>query len=114
MRRPAVLLGVWTLLLVVGFGGVIALGAPLATVEDRLESAMRPSPPVDEAKAIESAETIVAIKYPTMKGAQRTATRRTDFGVERWVVVYSFPDRLSLVRISITVQTGEVNESYLP
>jgi hypothetical protein len=107
-------LAVWTLLLAVGFAAVLTLGAPLASSEDALEAAYHPAPPVTEAAAVASAETIVRLEYPAMEGATRTVSRRNDLGVDRWVIVYAMEDRLSLVRISVEIASGDVRVFYLP
>lgn len=107
-------LAVWTVILVLGFAAVLTLGAPLASSEDELAAAYRPSPPVTEAEAVASADTIIRIEYPMMSDAERTVSRRDDLGVDRFVIVYSLTDRLSLVRISIEVVSGDVRVFFLP
>jgi hypothetical protein len=112
--RGMIALAIWTLLLILGFGAVLMLGTPLASSEDALTAAYHPTPPVTEAEAVASADTIIRIQYPAMSGAERTVSRRDDLGVDRWVIVYSLKDRLSLVRVSIEVASGDVRVFFLP
>jgi hypothetical protein len=112
--RGLVALVIWTVILVLGFAAVLTLGAPLASSEDALTAAYHPTPPVTEAAAVASADTIVRIQYPAMSDAQRTVSRRADLGVDRFVIVYSVADRLSLVRVSIEVASGDVRVFFLP
>jgi hypothetical protein len=108
------MLAVWTIVLVVGFAAVLTLGAPLPSSDDELAGAYSPPTPVTEAVAIASADTIVRLQYPAMRSAERTVTRRDDLGVDRFVIVYTVPGRLSLVRIAVEVVSGRVTSFYLP
>ena len=112
-RLPLLLL-FWSAILVLGFAAVLVLGRALPTSEDRLAAAYAPETPVTEQTALASAETIIRIEYPSLIDGERTISRRTDFGVDRWLIVYSDPEALAAVRISIEVESGEVALSYLP
>src|SRR5918999_1094093 len=81
--------------------------------DDRAD-AYAPPTPVTEPVAIASADTIVRLQYPAMRDAGRTVTRRDDLGVDRFVIVYTVPGRLSLVRIAVEVVSGRVTSFYLP
>jgi hypothetical protein len=112
--RPArlpVLLAFWTLLLVLGFAVVLTLGAPLPNAEDEVAAAMAPRTPVTEDIARQSAETIVRLQYPEFVGVTPTISRRTDFEIERYVIVYSDPVQGAGLRISITIEAGKVDVS---
>ncbi len=115
-ERPSGLvpLVIWTVILVLGFAAILTLGAPLASSEDALFAAYHPTAPVTEAEAIASADTIIRLEYPAMSDAERAVTRRDDLGVDRFVIVYSLTDRLSQVRISIEVASGDVQVFFLP
>jgi hypothetical protein len=112
--RGMVALAVWTVILVVGFAAVLALGSPLPSSEDALEAAHHPTPPVTEAAAVASADTIIRLEYPAMANAERAVSRRDDLGVDRFVIVYSLKDRLSQVRVSVEVASGDVRVSFIP
>jgi hypothetical protein len=112
--RGPLIMTVWTVILVIGFAAVLTLGAPLPSAEDELAEAYRPPTPVTESVAIASADIIVRLQYPAMRDSQRTVTRRDDLGVDRFVIVYTVPRRLSLVRIAVEVESGRVTAFYLP
>ncbi len=112
--RGLLALAIWTVILVLGFAAVLTLGTPLASSEDELFAAYHPGPPVTEAEAIASADTIIRLEYPAMSGAERAVSRRDDLGVNRFVIVYSLRDRLSQVRISVEVASGDVQVFFLP
>ena len=113
-RSPLTLLAVWTVLLVAGYALVFTLGRPLATTADEREAAYHPQPPVDEARALRSADTIVRIDFPDFAAAPRTVQRKTEFGDDRFVIVYTRPERQAAVRVSISVSTGRVLVSSFP
>ncbi|HET7676817.1 MAG TPA: hypothetical protein VFK38_03120 [Candidatus Limnocylindrales bacterium] len=111
-RRPALL--AWTAALAVGFGLVFGLGRPVERTEDALAAAYSPKPPVTRDAALASAETIVRTEYPTFVTGTRTVELRQDFGLERWVVVYTLPDQAAGVRLSFGVGDGKVSVSTFP
>lgn len=114
MRRFPLLIGTWTALLVAGFAVIAVLGGPLADPGAELDAALHPKPPVSEAVALESAATIVRLTYPNLLGGERQVERRTDFGIDRYLVVYTDPKRAAGVRISIVVATGTVEVASFP
>lgn len=107
-RRLAWIFAIWTVILVLGFGLVAGLGSPLPTAADELAAAKAPATPVTESVARSSAATIVRLEYPDLAAGEPVVERRTDFGIDRFVIVYSNPDRASGLRISITVAAGLV------
>ncbi len=108
------MLAVWTVVLVIGFWLVIALGGPVTTSADELDAAFHPATPVTEAAARTSADTIVRISYPEFHGVEPKVTHSTDFDIERYVFVYSRPDVLSGVRVSVEVVSGDVQVTTFP
>ncbi len=112
--RLPVILAVWTAVLVIGFWLVLALGGPVETSADELDAAFHPAPPVTEAAARTSADTIVRISYPDFHGVEPVVTHSTDFNIERYVLVYSRPEVLSGVRVSVEVVTGDVQVTTFP
>lgn len=98
----------WTVALVLGYLVVITLGSPLPTATDELAAAKAPPTPVTEEVARRSAETIVRLEYPDFAGLQPAVERRTDFGIDRFLVVYSDPAQGAGLRVSITIETGLV------
>jgi hypothetical protein len=115
--RPAQLpiwLTIWTVVLVAGFALVLLLGRPLPSAAEELEAAMHPTPPVSEQAALQSAETIVRLQYPDFVNQERSVERSSDFGRDRWVIVYSHATELTGVRISIMVDTGQVTVATFP
>jgi hypothetical protein len=115
--RPAQLpiwLAIWTVVLVAGFALVLLLGRPLPSAAEELEAAMHPTPPVSEEAALASAATIVRLQHPDLLAEERSVERRSDFGQDRWVIVYSRATALTGVRISITVETGKVTVATFP
>jgi hypothetical protein len=103
----------WAVLLVAGFAIVLGLGAPLKDDRSQLDRAYHPTPPVSEAQAIESAETIVRVDYPQFANGTRSVTHETSFGDDRYTIVYKIPRQVSGVRISISVK-GSVTVSTYP
>ena len=114
MRRFPFLMAGWAALLVAGFAAIALLGGPLGDPQLELEAALHPKAPVSEAVAVESAATIVRLSYPNLLGAERRVERRTDFGIERYLVVYTDPKLASGLRISIAVETGRVEVASFP
>lgn len=114
MRRFPLLIASWTAILVAGFTVIAVLGGPLAEPEAELEAALHPKAPVSEEVAVESAATIVELSYPNLLGAERRVEHRTDFGIERYLIVYTDPRRVAGVRISIGVATGLVEVASFP
>jgi hypothetical protein len=114
MRRFPFLIAGWAALLVAGFAAIALLGGPLADPQRELEAALHPKTPVSEAAAVESAATIVRLSYPNLLGAERRVDHRTDFGIERFLVVYTDAKLASGVRISIAVETGRVEVASFP
>ena len=113
-RSPLLVLAAWTLLLVAGYALVFTLGQPLPTLADERAAAYAPATPVDEATALRSADTIVRLEYPDFAQAPRTVQRKEEFGDDRFVIVYSRPERQAAVRISISVESGRVRVSSFP
>lgn len=114
MRRFPLLIAIWTALLVAGFAVIALLGGPLADPQVELEAALHPKVPVSEAVAVESAAKIVELSYPNLLGAERRVDHRTDFGIERYLIVYTDPKRVAGIRISIGVTTGLVEVASFP
>jgi hypothetical protein len=106
-----VLFTAWTLVLVAGFAVVILLGAPIQTSDQELAAAKAPATPVSEDTARRSAETIIRLEYPEFVGVTPAVEQRADFGVTRYVLVYSDPEQGAGVRISITIASGKVDVS---
>jgi hypothetical protein len=106
--RVAWIFAAWTVALVLGYLVVVAMGSPLPTTADELAAAKAPLTPVSEVAARESAETIVRLEYPDFVGLEPVIERRTDFGIDRYLIVYSDPDEAAGLRVSITVETGLV------
>lgn len=112
--RLPVVLAVWTVVLAIGFWLVIALGGPVETSTDELDAAFHPATPVTEAAALTSADTIVRISYPDFHGVEPNVVHSTDFDIERYVFVYSRPEVLSGVRVSVEVVSGDVQVTTFP
>jgi len=112
--RLPVVLAVWTVVLALGFWLVLALGGPVTTSTDELDAAFRPATPVSEAAARTSADTIVRISYPDFHGVEPKIVHSTDFDIERYVLVYSRPEVLSGVRVSVEVVSGDVQVTTFP
>jgi hypothetical protein len=107
-NRIAWIFAVWTVVLILGYLVVVALGSPLPTASEELAAAKTPPTPVSEDVARRSADTIVRLEYPDFVGLEPAVERRTDFGVDRFLVVYSDQDQAAGLRISITVDRGLV------
>ena len=114
MRRFPIVIAAWVTLLVAGFAVGALLGGPLADPQAELDAAMHPKTPVSEAAASDSAAAIVRLSYPNLVGADRKLEHRTDFGIERYLVVYTDAKRAAGVRISIVVATGRVEIASFP
>ena len=111
LTRPDLLFPLWGIVLIAGFLVVALLGAPLPTTAEQLAEAHAPPTPVTEEVARQSAETIIRLQYPEFVGVTPTVERRTDFGIARFLIIYSDPDELAGVRISIVVGSGRVDVS---
>ena len=115
MRRFTVWVAAWAVALAVGFAIVLTLGVPLPTQAEELAAALHPSPPVSQQAAETSAATIVRVQYPELVGEVPSVERRTDYGIERWVITYSTPQPvLSGVHISIAIASGKVEVAAFP
>ncbi len=114
MNRFGRLLAAWTVALVAGWAVVVFLGGPVTTAADELEAAYRPATPVTEAVARSSAATIIRLQHSELSGIEPTITHATDFGGDRWVVVYAQADPIAGVRISIDTVTGDVRVTSFP
>lgn len=112
--RLPVVMAIWTLLLVIGFAVVLVLGGPVETSADELDAAFHPATPVTEAAARASADTIVRISYPDFYGVEPDVTLSTSFDIERYVLVYSRPEVLSGVRVSVEIVSGDVQVTTFP
>src|SRR6476646_2654342 len=87
--RGIALLILWALLLVLGFAVVFTLGQPLPTAADLRGDAYAPLPtPVTEQAAVEAADRIIALDYPSFIGASRTVNEGTSGNNEIWTVTY--------------------------
>jgi hypothetical protein len=116
MSRFGRLATIWFLLLVAGFAAVFVLGRPLSTEGESLAAALHPPTPVSQEAAERSAATIVRLQYGQLSGAHRSIERRTDFGIDHWVVTYTDQSSPSVsgVEISITVRSGVVEVAAFP
>jgi hypothetical protein len=114
MNTFAIRVAIWAAALTLGFVAVFTLGRPIANDRDELDAAMHPAPPVSQLAAEQSAATIVRLQYGDLVDAPVTVLRRSDFGIDRWVVTYSAASRVSGVTISITVATGKVDVAAFP
>jgi hypothetical protein len=104
---------IWTLVLVAGFALVIGLGSPLVDDRSAVDKAYHPTPPVTEAQAIESADTIVRVDYPQFATGIRSVTHEDTYGDDRFTIVYRMPRQVSGVRISVSVK-GSITVSTYP
>lgn len=115
MNRFAVRVGLWAALLAIGFTAVFTLGRPLLNDQQELEAALHPAPPVSQVAAEQSAATIVRLRYGELVEAPRTVLRKSDFGVDRWVITYSEEGpSLSGVTISVAINSGKVEVAAYP
>lgn len=116
MRRFNGLVLGWAALLALGFVLVFTLGARLPTDAELLDVAMHPAPPVSEAAARTSASTIVSLQYEEFQGIEPTVERRTDFGIDYWLISYASPPNAppKAVAISIGVDSGLVEVVTVP
>lgn len=105
----------WAAALAVGFVVVFTLGRPLPSEGDLLDAAYHPATPVTQAAAEASAAAIVRLEYPHLAATTPTVTRRADFGIDRWLIVYvSGGDVPDGVQISVGVTTGQVEVATFP
>ena len=115
MRRFEVWTAAWAIALVIGFALIFTLGSPLPTQADELDAALHPTPPVSQQAAEQSAATIVRIQYPELVSESPSVEKRTDYGIERWVISYSESQPvLGGVRISVAVASGIVEVVAFP
>ncbi|MEP7378936.1 MAG: hypothetical protein ABI725_05170 [Chloroflexota bacterium] len=116
MTRFAVLIVGWAVLLLIGFALVFTLGRPLPTAAEELEAALHPAIPVSEEGARSSAETIVRLEHGQLTGVEPTVGRRTDYGIDYWMISYSLDTAAGPtgVVISIVVDTGNVQVLSFP
>ena len=115
MNRFAVRIGLWAALLALGFVAIFALGRPVLTDQQELDAALHPQPPVSQLAAERSAETIVRLQYGELVDAPRQVLRRSDFGVERWVITYTADGAtLNGVTISVAIESGKVEVASYP
>ena len=114
MIRLGTVLAAWSAILVVGFALVFTIGAPLPSEDQQRQAAYHPAPPVSREAAEAAAETIVRLDYPDFIRGEKRVQEATDFGIQRWIVIYSLPGKLAGVRVSITVKTGAVEVSTFP
>ncbi len=116
MKRFGLITIVWIALLVVGFTAVFTLGRPLPTAAEELDAAMHPTPPVSEASARESADTIVRIQHGELVSVEPSIERRNDFDIDYWLITYSVPSPSGPtgVIISVGVDTGIVEVLSFP
>lgn len=112
--RWPVIIGLWTVALAGGFWLVLARGGPVTPAADALAEAHRPATPVTAEAARQSADTIVRLDYPDFQGIEPEARIASDFGIDRHILVYSRPEILSGVRVSIEVATGDVQVTTFP
>jgi hypothetical protein len=105
----------WAAALAVGFAAVFTLGRPLPSEAEVLDAAFHPSTPVSQFAAEASAATIIRLQYPDLASYTPTVTRRTDFGVERWVITYASDGALlSGAQVSVAIGTGQVEVAAFP
>ncbi len=105
----------WAAALALGFVLVFSLGRPLPSEHELLDAAYRPATPVTQVAAEASAATIVRLEYPHLAAGTPTITRQSDFGIDRWLIVYvSGGDVPDGVQISVGVNTGLVEVATFP
>lgn len=105
----------WAALLALGFAAIFTLGRPQLTDQQELEAALHPNPPVSQAAAEQSAATIVRLQFGQLVDAPRQILRKSDFGVDRWVITYTAPGAtLNGVTISVALETGRVEVRAFP
>ena len=115
MNRFAVRIGLWAALLALGFVAIFTLGRPVLTDQQELDAALHPQPPVSQLAAEQSAETIVRLQFDQLVGAPRQIFRKSDFGVERWVITYTADGAtLNGVTISVAIESGKVEVASYP
>ena len=115
MNRFAVRIGLWAALLALGFMAIFTLGRPVLTDRQELDAALHPQPPVSQLAAEQSAETIVRLQFDQLVGAPREVLRKSDFGVDRWVITYTADGpTLNGVTISVAIASGRVEVASYP
>jgi hypothetical protein len=115
MNRFAVRVGLWAALLALGFVAIFTLGRPVLTDQQELDAALHPQPPVSQLAAEQSAETIVRLQFDQLVGAPREVLRKSDFGVDRWVITYTADGpTLNGVTISVAIESGRVEVASYP
>ncbi len=115
MSRFAIRIGLWAALLALGFLAIFTLGRPVLDDQQELEAALHPRPPVSQLAAEQSAETIVRLQFDELVGAPRQVIRKSDFGVDRWVITYTAEGpTLNGVSISIGLESGNVEVASFP
>jgi len=116
VSRFGVLTIAWLAALVAGFAIVLVRGRPLPTQAEALDSAYHPATPVSREAAVGSAAAIVRLQYPEFDGLEPGLDRRSDAGIDRWVVTYqrSRNDVVSGLKVSITVERGVVEVVTFP
>ena len=115
MNRFAIRVGLWAALLALGFLMIFTLGRPVLNDQQELDAALHPQPPVSQIAAEQSAETIVRLQYDDLVGAPWEIRRKSDFGVDRWVITYTAEGlTLNGVTISVAIQIGKVEVASFP
>ena len=112
--RLTTLLALWGAAILLGFWAVFALGGPLEDSGAKLAAAYAPGTPVTEQAAREAAAVIVRTEYPGFAGIEPAVDRREQYGISRWVIVYTDKTTSSGVRISITIEAGKVQVASFP
>jgi hypothetical protein len=114
-RRSLVLLGVWAVLLVIGFALVFTLGQPLPSSADQRADAYAPLPtPVTEQAAVAAADRIIVLDYPSFVNATRSVNEGTSGNNKIWTVTYSTRTPNSGVRVVISETDGTIHVSTYP
>lgn len=115
MNSFAIRASLWAALLALGFVAIFTLGRPQLNDQQELEAALHPSPPVSQAAAEQSAATIVRLRYGQLVDAPRQILRKSDFGIDRWVITYTAPgSTLSGATISVAIDSGRVEVRAFP
>ena len=115
MNRFAVRIGLWAALLALGFVAIFTLGRPVLTDQQELDAALHPQPPVSQLVAEQSAETIVRLQFDQLVDAPRLVFRKSDFGVDRWVITYTADGpTLNGVTVSVAIVSGRVEVASFP
>ena len=115
MNRFTIRVGLWAALLALGFVAIFTLGRPVLNDQQELDAALHPQPPVSQLAAEQSAETIIRLQFDQLVDAPRQVLRKSDFGVERWVITYTADGpTLNGVTISIALESGNVEVASFP